>query len=418
MGRTVEDAPSPVAHQAGGRAPLDLKSVGDALTSLAIVIDEAGRVQGWNAAAERLLRIARSDVIGRRLAELTLPFTTNHLQECLAAGEWTRRMVRLEDLPYLDADGRPRVLALTIHPVRNPDESFVGAIIMGRDVTSRALEEQREVQRRKIEALATLAGGLAHELNTPVQFIASNLEFLDQALADLHDVIRQASRAFENSAGRHGLDEELDAVDRSLRDLEPEQLFEDVEAAVGAIRDGWQRIARIVAAMRDFAGIDYSESLVDVARIIRSTTTIVGAELRCDEQLEVDLAEDLPSIPGNAEGLARAFYQILRNAVEAARKSGTDRAAVRVSAQRVDDAIEVRIDDSGRGLTEREVERIFDPFYTTKEVGQGTGQGLSIALGVVRRHGGTITVSRSDLGGARFVVRLPLVQAGALQEAR
>ncbi len=346
--------------------------------------------------------------IGRRLADLPLPLTTDHLARVLDEGAWHDRLLRIDSLPYLDSDGTPRALALTFHPIRDGDGNCLGAMILGRDVTDRLREEARELQRRKLESLATLSGGLAHELNNPVQFIASNLEFLDRALTEIEQVTRDIADAMARDDAATSHRPGLDSVGRRVNELVSDGLFDDVRSALGAIRNGWKRIASIVSSMRDFAGVDHAGSLVDLNRLVRSAATVVSAELGVEETLELALEDDLPPLPGNPRGLSQALYHLLANAAEAALEARREHALARVTPSSNASHVTLVVEDNGRGLSEGEASRAFDPFYTTKDVGKGSGQGLAVVHGIVSAHGGSIDVGRSELGGARFLVRLPL----------
>ena len=393
----------------------ELDHLCDALTSIVIQIDAEGLVRRWNRAAERILRTDRDAAIGRPLAELPLPLTTGHLARALAEGSWRRRLLRIDSLAYLDTDGTPRALALTFHPVRDDAGNCMGAMILGRDVTDRLREESRELQRRKLESLATLSGGLAHELNNPVQFIASNLEFVCQAVAEIEDAARRVVPSTAGCRADRPRDAASDSTVRRVSDLVSDGLFDDLRSALDAIRNGWERIASIVSSMRDFAGVDHAGSLVDLNRLVRSAATVVGAERGVEGALALSLEDDLPLLPGDSRGLSQALYHLLTNAVEAALKAHRESPLARVTTSADGTHITLVVEDSGCGLSEGEAARAFDPFYTTKEVGRGCGQGLAVVHGIVSVHGGSIDVERSELGGARFLIRLPL-QTGPLPE--
>ncbi len=284
------------------------------------------------------------------------------------------------------------------------------------DREARQLEtELRHAQ--KLESVGQLAAGIAHEINTPTQYVADNTAFL-------RDSFRQILRALDayhvllEKAPDPGARAELATLE-ATHDLA--YLRAEIPRALEESADGLGRIGTIVRAMKSFSHPSTEIAPADLNAAIQSTTTVARNEWKYVADLELDLDPALPHVPCSVAGFNQVVLNMLvngahaitaRNAAlpEAERAKGT----IRIQTRALGEHAEVRITDSGTGIPEHVLPRIFDPFFTTKEVGKGTGQGLAIAHNViVAKHGGTIEVETEEGRGTTFVVRLPLRRAAS-----
>ena len=289
------------------------------------------------------------------------------------------------------------------------------------DVTAtRQDEEERrrmELELRlsqKLEAVGQLAAGIAHEINTPVQFVGDTIRFLDDAFADLSGLIEAYGELREHAAEQGTASDVLSrlAVAEDTADLE--YLRERVPAALARARDGIDRVATIVRAIRDFAHPPTTvKGPVDVNQALANTLIVAANEYKYVAEVECEFGQ-LPSIVANAGDLNQVFLNLVVNAAQAIEDtvgSSGDRGRISIATQLEDDRVVVSIADTGGGIAPDVAGRVFDPFFTTKEVGRGTGQGLAISHTIVaERHGGSLTFASAPGEGTTFFVRLPVAE--------
>jgi PAS domain S-box-containing protein len=283
-------------------------------------------------------------------------------------------------------------------------------------------KKDQEIQLRhlqKMESIGQLAAGIAHEINTPTQYVADNTHFLKEAFDDLETAIASYDRLLE--AARQGsVPADLIAeVDAAKEEADLEYIAEETPKALEQALEGLQKISIIVSAMKEFShpGGDDKE-LVDINGLINNTLTVSRNEWKYVAKMETELDPTLPMIPGFKSKLSQVFLNLIVNAAHAIVGVGGDESGndgegiIRIVTSQVGDSLEVRISDNGPGVPEDLKNRIFDPFFTTKEVGKGTGQGLSIAHSVVvDKHGGSLDLEQEGGAGATFVIRLPLAES-------
>ena len=260
------------------------------------------------------------------------------------------------------------------------------------------------VQNEKMASLGKLAAGVAHELNNPVAFIYSNLDFLQKDFAALCAIVE----CYESS--------ELAAETvRSIEELKERLRFRTSNAMIDEmIRDcmeGAQRIRDIVQNLRTFSRLDEADvKQTDIHEGLDSTLRILSKYFGRPNIAVMKDYGDIPRVEGFAGQLNQVWMNILANAAQALPPDG---GIVRIATRHSGGTIEVEISDTGKGVPSGELERIFDPFFTTKELGEGTGLGLSISFGIIQKHKGDIRV-RSEVGrGTTFTVSLPITMPKA-----
>ena len=270
------------------------------------------------------------------------------------------------------------------------------------------------VQAQKLESVGRLAAGIAHEINTPVQFVNDSVHFLRDAFQDVLALLAAYRRLRARGGAEAALLSEIDEAEESA-DLD--DLLESIPRALERSLDGLGRVATLVRSMKEFAHPDQRQKVpADLNRALASTLTIARNEYKYVAVLETDYG-DLPPVPCHVGELNQVFLNIVVNAAHAIESAsrGTDRKGViRVETRAEGDVVRISISDTGTGIADDVRDRVFEPFFTTKEVGKGTGQGLSIAHNVVvDKHGGTLTFESEPGRGTTFHVRLPLAQPDA-----
>ncbi|OII57487.1 histidine kinase [Pseudomonas putida] len=274
-----------------------------------------------------------------------------------------------------------------------------------REVDERRLLENQLVQSEKLASLGQLAAGVAHEVNNPIGFVSSNLGALDDYFGRLQVMLNAYADA-EHTLVPNALGAEL----AKLRtEIELDYLLEDIPALIRESKDGIGRVARIVKDLKDFSRVETSHDwqVADLHQGIESTLNIVASELRH----KADLVKDYSPLPP-VECLPSQINQVIMNLlVNATQAMGAERGRITLRAGASDKWVWIEVADNGCGIPGESLQKIFDPFYTTKPIGQGTGLGLSLSYGIIKRHGGEIRVD-SEVGvGTTFRVELPIHQA-------
>jgi signal transduction histidine kinase len=275
---------------------------------------------------------------------------------------------------------------------------------------------------QKLESIGQLAAGIAHEMNTPIQWVGDNTRFLKESFAILMDVIAHCQRVIDAAAQHTLTDEIVQEAVAAIRQADLEYLSVDVPKAIDQSLEGIDRVARIVRAMKEFSHPDKAQKVpTDIHKCIETTITVARNEWKYVAVVAKLFDPGLPTvtcIPGD-------FNQVILNLIVNAAHAIGDRVGdgssgkgiITISTKADGDWVEVRVTDTGTGIPQAIRERIFDPFFTTKEVGKGTGQGLAIAHAVIiKKHGGTIAYETEENVGTTFIVRLPVAATDSVEE--
>ena len=328
------------------------------------------------------------------------------LRAAMLAGE----MQKISEIEVTARDGRRVKLEMKPRLIRR-DAEAVGIQIIARDITGRDLAEMELRQAQKLESVGRLASGIAHEINTPIQFVGDNTRFLQdafQALKTVFDKMRELRDAVESGSVRPDL---LGEVQRAEEESECSYLLDETPRAIEQSLEGVDRIATIVRALKEFAHPEDKEMApADLNKALISTITVARNEWKYVADIETDFRE-LPAVVCNLGDLNQVFLNLLVNAAHAIADVVKDGKKGRITVRTAMEAgkVHISIADTGSGIPEMIRGKIFDPFFTTKEVGRGTGQGLAIARSVVvERYKGSLTFE-SEMGkGTTFHIALPL----------
>ncbi len=281
-------------------------------------------------------------------------------------------------------------------------------------LNARLQETQAQLlQSEKMASIGQLAAGVAHEINNPIGFVQSNLGTLERYLDDLGRVIAALDTAAAQLPAEHPA---ARAVARAKQESDFDFLQEDLPALVQQSKDGVDRVRKIVADLKDFSRADNSQEwqLADLHRGIESTLNIVTNEIKYRARVSCEFGA-LPAVECLPSQLNQVFLNLLVNAAQAIPDGRQGSIVVRSGADA--ERVWVEVEDDGKGIAPEALGRIFDPFYTTKPVGQGTGLGLSLSYGIVQAHGGRIEVRSSPNAGSCFRVVLPIRQRTAPDSA-
>lgn len=317
--------------------------------------------------------------------------------------------IRLGAFDYLIKPCEPEVLQLTVERALEHRNLVRDARKYKLELETRnaeLIEQKCELERlqaqivhsAKMASLGQLAAGVAHELNNPVGFVYSNIEMLEKYVGNVERLVRSYDGA-DDSISTNAQAAAIKA------DIDYPNILDDIRSMLLDCRDGSERIREIVQNLRTFSRLDEADyAQTDIHEGLDSTLRLLSRYFSSGNVTLVRNYGDLPKIGAYSGSLNQVWMNLLVNAAQAV---GTANGSVTISTRADDEYVYVEISDTGCGIAVQNLNRIFDPFYTTKPVGEGTGLGLSISFGIVERHGGTISVA-TDLGkGTTFAVTLP-----------
>jgi two-component system, NtrC family, sensor kinase len=307
---------------------------------------------------------------------------------------------------------------------------------MGADITAKLSQqrEQRQLQEQlvnemrerermaielrlaqKLESVGRLAAGVAHEINTPIQYIGDSVSFLKSSQVQLQQLQAAYSAALTRLAPHEAVKPHVETIRKLEEDIDLAFLVSEIPKAFERTLDGVERVAAIVRAMKEFAHPDAVEqSSSDINHAIETTLTVAHNEYKYHAQVQTRFAE-LPLTICNIGELNQVFLNLIVNAAHAIAESGKDASTGRmiITTESTGTEVVISIEDNGCGIPAENIEKVFDPFFTTKPVGRGTGQGLAIARSiVVEKHLGSIDIKSGVGEGTCFILRLPVAGRG------
>lgn len=396
----------------------DQREIIENINSALLVVDAGGEIRFANSAAEAILGGEGEAIVGRRIGDwFDAPEIRNTarvpspIEDCLATGARSRGTETL----LRKGDGQWIPVGISCSPRIDAAGSLRGVVAVFQDLSEIKQLELQVRQAEKMASIGQLAAGVAHEMNNPMGFIQANLHQMTEYLADLNRVFEgvdrlQAAVAEGDPETIRSASEDLTAV---AQEVDLDYVRHDFEQALLESGEGAERIRYIVKDLRDFSRPDLpARSAADVNQAVESTANIVWTMTKHSIELEKDLSV-LPEIEAYPMQLKQVFMNLLVNACQAVEAREDDaRGWVRIETEVDGPEVVVRIRDSGVGIPREDIPRIFEPYFTTKPVGSGTGLGLSTSFGIVERHGGRILVESGQGEGTTFEVRLPIREPG------
>ncbi|WP_197528677.1 ATP-binding protein [Aeoliella mucimassa] len=365
-----------------------------------IVIDSSGRVKRANEAAASMFQVDRDHLIGSQLSHYVQLDSEELFRLCQdqSVGSQSTNLLISNQLVngYRGTKAFPVELSVSSAYV-NGRRIYTGIL---RDVSQRTEMESQLQQARKMEAIGVLSAGIAHEINTPIQFIATNLEFVKERFADA------AAQEKEEQWSDGSSHEQTLHFDSDCQDLVTE-----ISDALQDCESGLDRVIEVVQAMKEFSHKEAAETeLVDINRCLRNAAIITRNHTKHLAEIDFSLGESC-DVFGLNTPLYQAFVNLIINAADAIEELNGDngqKGRIAISTRRDEQGVEVRISDTGCGMTTEVAARAFEPFFTTKGVGRGSGQGLAITYrSIVNLHGGRISIESEPGSGTTFRLLIP-----------
>jgi len=374
----------------------------DCMSDVVILADKNAQVMRSNRALGELLNLPFKEILGRPWYELLglppAPEGVSQEESREFFHEPTQRWFLISTYPF----AKWGLTSTAGKVITMNDRTAIKQMTAELEQANSDLKQAhlQQLQSEKMASIGQLAAGVAHEINNPIGFVTSNLGSLEKYLAKLKEYISFQEQELTTQADQ----ETLEKVTARRKQLKIDFTLEDIDDLLTESRDGVDRVSKIVRDLKGFSRVDEAEhKLANITECLESSINIVWNEVKYKATLNRDFSE-LPEILCYPGQLNQVFVNLLVNSAQAIESQGT----IDLKTWADEEAVNIRISDSGCGISEENCKRIFDPFFTTKEVGKGTGLGLSITYDIIKKHQGEIRVE-SRLGvGTSFTIRLPI----------
>lgn len=384
-----------------------------AITSLLIAVDSEGKIFQWNESAEKFFGIDDAHSIGQPFVKLL----KEYIQPSKMAELSEKGLTNLEgksfnnfEIPIHFKDKSARLLLAVINPILNSDGKKLGFLLLADDITHRKEEERQRNLSKKLESLGQMAGNIAHEIKTPLQYIGHNTQFVNDSFRDIiefYETVFECLPEIEQSDKKHAAEKIRQAIDR----YDIEYHIKEIPKACDTVVDGVTTVSNIIRSMKEYShpGRGVMEK-ADINKLLSSTIMIVQNKIKKILDIETDFCNELPKISCFPGELNHVFMNLLGNALDAIQEKGKQGGPgiIKITTAKNENEIIIIITDNGCGIPDTIKDNVFNPFFTTKEIGKGTGQGLSMAHNIVEKHKGKIYFKSKVGEGTSFYIHLPI----------
>jgi len=386
-----------------------------------IIVDREGIVKEVNTVALDALGWTEEEFVGQHLHD-----TIHHSQDDGSEYpyDFCPLFAAIEDgsSHHVDGDvfwqknGSSFSADFIVCPNRGEENEITGALLIFRNLTEQKLQEASRIHSMKLESIGVLAAGIAHEINTPVQFIGSNLSFLQESFQDILHLLEAYAKlknTIESGEGDTGA--LLEEITRLEDEADVEYLTEETPTAFEQTKNGVERVTKLVLGLKGFAhsGDGESKRPADINEIISNSLVVCQNAYKYVANMELTL-EELPSIKVYPGDIGQVIVNLVVNAAHAIgdkkdKEKSSEMGTIHISSASDAQWVTVKVEDSGGGIPEGVRQRIFDPFFTTKDIGHGSGQGLAITRNIIYdKHHGSISLESTVGEGTTFTIKLPI----------
>ena len=412
---TVTDLERTVQERTGElqEAHAEVEILLASITAAIIGVDVEQKVVRWNRAAEILFAIPSARALGQPIETLDWHLDWKPIGQALNDCRNHRVPVELSDVPYRRADGKDSFINFTLTPNQSGDNRHLDVILLGADTSRHHLLVSQLQQARKLEAIGQLAAGIAHEINTPTQYVGDNTHFLKDSFGSIANVLQSYQGLLSATRNNTVTPALIAQVEATLAASDLDYLFAQIPTAIQETLEGVGRVTKIVRAMKEFSHPGGQErAAADLNKAIETTVTVARNEWKYVADMQLDLDPQLPPVPCFIGDFNQCILNLVVNAAHAigdvVKNIPGTKGRIIVQTRGNDDHAEIRVTDTGTGIPEAIRPRIFDPFFTTKGVGKGTGQGLYLTYQtIVEKHHGTVRFESETGKGTTFIIRLP-----------
>lgn len=406
--RLVEDRKlqdSPLARL--DRAELT-STIIDAVPLIVLTCNEGHIIEMANSASAKLLGYPPERMVGRHIGEF-LPNYRNYRRELGMASFF------VPELAVTKSDGTVMQGELRGTRTLVNDQPVIVMVISDTSARKAAETMKEDVYKqlsesRRMEAIGALSSGIAHELNTPIQFIGDNIKFVGLALNKIHESYRRYDGLKCECEAAGLLPETVERINKFNSDIELPALVGEVMTAIRETMEGIRQVRDIALMMKEFSHPGTgAPALADINRVVQSAVRMCRSRHENIAKIKTELAGDLPQAPCQRGQIQQVLVNMIVNAVEAIEEQGIAEGMILIETKGAKDAVRIEVSDNGPGIPKELREKIFDPFFTTKQVGKGTGQGLALAKDfIITQHGGKLLLEQRPGFSTTFVIELPL----------
>ncbi|WP_421903662.1 PAS domain S-box protein [Maridesulfovibrio sp.] len=384
-----------------------LRSLLDGISAAFLIIDlESRTIAETNEVAETMFGLSRGKILGRN-CDRTFASQGKYLEEICPRSYETES---IRETVILGNDGHPLPVTRHVLPITIGVRPHLAVILF--DISERKNLERKLEMARKLESIGRLASGIAHEINTPIQYVGNSVHFQKEAFEDFLKIHLLDNRIL-NECRKAGLFPNLlKERDRIAEDEDLDFLVTEIPESCDRAQDGVSRVAGIVQAMKDFSHPGQQKKQpVDINNLVTTTATVSRNEWKYYAKMDMQLG-DIPLIKCFQGNINQVLLNMIVNAAHAIRdkyKGTGQNGEIIISTYQSNEEVCISISDDGAGIPDQIRDKIFEPFFTTKKVGEGSGQGLAIAHDIiVTKHGGTIDLDSIPDVGTTFTIRLPI----------
>ena len=404
---------SKLADEALREAHAQINQLLGSISSILIGISSNNQINQWNTAAEKTFGINSAEALGEQFSECGIKWEWGEVQNQLAICKESQKAVQLENLHYTGIDGRDGLLSLHINPIKDASGKYWGYVILGIDITEQKKIEAQLMLSQKMESIGQLAAGIAHEINTPMQYIGDNTIFLNDAFKNILEILKN----YESITKDEKSDEfslKLTELKDMAKEIDLDYLEVEIPKAIEQSLEGINRVKKLISAMKDFSHPGkQGKSFSNLNKAIEGTAMISKNEWKYVADLETQFDPNLPLVYCAIDQINQVVLNMIINSSHAIKdlidNGTTPRGTIKIQTEYKEPNICITFSDTGKGIPRSIIHKIFDHFFTTKKVGKGTGQGLAIAHDIiVNKHHGSIEVNSEEGKGTSFIVTLPV----------
>jgi PAS domain S-box-containing protein len=384
-----------------------------AIPSILIGVSREGRIELWSQAAEITFGVDKAKALGLHLSRINIQWRWEDIDRGIAKSRATGS-ARIDNVIFQRPDGSEGILGLTINSIHKEgiDRGF---LLIGSDITERLKLEGQLQLAQKMEAVGELAAGIAHEINTPLQYVGDNIRFLKDSFSNMHELCEHYRKLIHHCEEKAFALEMIEDLKKADAEADIEFIMEEVPSAIEQSLDGVGKASSIVSAMKEFSHPGQEGKVFnDINRILGNASTVARNEWKYIADLKMELDEKLPPVKCLPE-INQVFLNMIVNAAHAIDEklgeNSSEKGLITIQTSHTDRFVEIRISDTGIGIPQERISKVFEPFFTTKEVGKGTGQGLTISHRIiVEQHRGSLEVESEAGKGTTFIIRIPVDQ--------
>jgi PAS domain S-box-containing protein len=387
----------------------EIEKLISAISSLLIAVDSNGKIFQLNETAEKFFNIPASQTSGQLFVEVLRDYISpDILNMMMEKGLSKDNSYDNFEIPIHFKNGGVKLLLGIINPLIDRDGQKIGFLLLAEDITHRKEEEMRRNLAQKLESLGKMMGNIAHEIKSPLQYIGNNSYFLHDAFENLVKFVDTLKQSLTSMAKSNPLDVK-EEIEKIVREYDIGYILEEGPKASDQIVRGVSRVSTIIQSMLNYThpGRSVLEQ-ANIHELFENTLVFIRSKKKDMFEIETEFCQDIPQVVGYPGELIQVFMNLLINAADAIQEKGNP-GLIKITTSYNENEIIIAITDNGCGIPDEIKDNIYNPFFTTKEVGKGTGQGLALVHNIVtQRHNGKIYFESQVGEGTTFYVHLPI----------